>query len=259
MSYKFNGVDVSAWGVAPMAEDGGVMLDGVFDLPKRTGETEHNWGTEVEAYVEREDITLDGRKLSMKLMLKAADGDDYAVKLAGFKRACIELRRLECEFGVLEVLVKDEVGVEELPEFRAVITLSLWQQAVALPLPPVEAGSGGVGLDGYGLKEEFGFVVGEWKDVRSVGKRIEVPTTELYLRTGFRERMDVVVGCCARGNSWQELHGRMMRFYALCMLPGARRLRLPNGEDVEVYFKEGVTVTADYGFVLMFDLKMRMI
>ena len=44
MIYKFDTIDVTAYGVLPMRGDGGVAVSGLFDFPKRKGEIERNWG-----------------------------------------------------------------------------------------------------------------------------------------------------------------------------------------------------------------------
>lgn len=260
MSYSFDGVDVAAWGVTPFTDEGGVALEGVFDLPKRTGETERNWGTEVEAFVEAGDIVTDGRKLSLKVLLKGEDEADYAVKLKGFRQACVELRRLGCEFGCFDVLVKDEVCVEELSGCAATVSVPMWEQDVVIPALTVNgSGKCGVSLDGYGLEQDFGVVVQNWKGEKDVGKRIEVQTTEPYRRTEFRDRGEAVLGCWMRAADWVEAYGRIRLLQALCLRPGLRELWFPDGTVCRGYVKDGMTVKPGFGGVLSFDLKMRLI
>lgn len=260
MSYKFDGVDVAAWGVAPFTDEAGVALEGVFDLPKRTGETEYNWGTEIEAYVEAEDIVTDGRKLTLKMLLKGGDEADYAGKLEGFKRACVELRRLSCEFGEFDVLVKDEVSVEELPGCVAVVSVPMWEQKVTIPELTVSgSGPGGMSVDEFCLEKDFGIVVSDWKGEKDLGKRIEVQTTEPYLRTEFRDRGEVTLSGWMKGESWTELYSRIGQLQALCMKPGLRRLSFPDGTVCEGYVKGGMAVKPGFGCVLSFDLKVRIV
>lgn len=260
MSYKFDGVYVAAWGVTPFTDEAGVALEGVFDLPKRTGETEHNWGTEIEAYVEAEDIVIDGRKLTLKVLLKGADEADYAGKLADFRRACVELRRLSCEFGELDVLVKDEVSVEELPGCAAVVSVPMWEELVMIPGLVVNgSGRKGISLDEFCLEQDFGVIVQGWKGSQDVGKRIEVQTTEPYLRTEFRDRGEVTLSGWMKGENWQEVYARMRQLQALCMRPGLRELAFPDGTVCRGYVKDGMTVKPGFGCVLSFDLKVRMI
>lgn len=76
---------------------------------------------------------MDGRKLTLKVLLKGADEADYVRKLEDFRRACVELRQLSCEFGMFDVLVKDEVSVEELPGCAAVVSVPMWEQTVEIP------------------------------------------------------------------------------------------------------------------------------
>ena len=41
MIYKFDTIDVTAYGVLPLRGDGGVAVSGLFDFPKRKGEYPH--------------------------------------------------------------------------------------------------------------------------------------------------------------------------------------------------------------------------
>lgn len=260
MSYKFDGVDVAAWGVTPFTDEAGVALEGVFNLPKRTGETEHNWGTEIEAYVKAEDLVTDGRKLTLKVLLKGRNEADYTGKLENFKQACVELRRLSCEFGEFDVLVKDEVIVEELPECAAVVSVPMWEQTVVIPeLVITGSGKNGVSLDEFCLEKDFGVVVQDWKGGKSVGKRIEVQTTEPYLRTEFRDRGEVTLSCWMKGRDWLEAYAWVKQLQAVCMRPGLRELSFPDGTVCRGYVKDGMTVKPGFGCVLSFDLKIRMI
>lgn len=260
MSYRFDGVDVAAWGVTPFADEAGVALEGVFDLPKRIGETEFNWGTEVEAYVKAEDIVTDGRKLVLKGLLKGADEADYAGKLADFRRACVRLRRLSCEFGEFDVLVKDAVSVEELPGCAAVVGVPMWEQTVVVPQLVVKgSGRSGVSVDEYDLERDFGVVIPDWKGRKDVGKRIEVPTTEPYRRTEFRDGGVVTLSGWMKGEDWLEVYGRIRQLQALCVRPGLRELWFPDGTVCRGYVKDGLAVKPGFGCVLSFDLKLRMI
>ena len=74
MIYKFDTIDVTAYGVLPMRGDGGVAVSGLFDFPKRKGEIERNWGDGVEPYLDGKDLEYDGRTIGLKFVM-AAIGD----------------------------------------------------------------------------------------------------------------------------------------------------------------------------------------
>lgn len=74
MSYKLNNVDINSFFAVPVLQGQRLAVQGIFDLPKRKGITERNWGTSIEPFVDAEDIELEGREL----ILYSAQGYDMA-------------------------------------------------------------------------------------------------------------------------------------------------------------------------------------
>ena len=112
MTYKIDGVDISTFGAFPYIEKSKecIALSGVFNLPKRTGTTEYNWGVSIEPYVDASDIELDDRTLKLRLVIK---GHDYISKVMQLRLACIACRKLWTEFGEFDVMLKDGITVDE--------------------------------------------------------------------------------------------------------------------------------------------------
>ena len=82
MIYKIDNKPLSYFGAHPARGHHFFALEGFFDLPKRTGKTEYDWGTSIEPFVMEEDIRLDGRTLTFNVVMKKDKVDTY-------KAACV--------------------------------------------------------------------------------------------------------------------------------------------------------------------------
>lgn len=255
--YKIDGVDISVFGVVPVKKDGILALNGVFDLPKRKGATEYNWGTSIEPFVSVDDIQLEGRNLTLFACIKAPD---YKQKLDLFTKACVACRELWTRFGKFRVLVKDEIIVEEHVKLGLVfVTVKFWQEEYVLPVLSVEPSGVGITLDNYGLEADFGIRLSSRKNDKNEAKRIEINTTLPYTRTAYRDAKDAMFSCFMWGNDLDILYDRMMQFYSLCMRPGLREFRDMDNNIYTLYFKDGITVKVALNTLLTFDLKCRVV
>lgn len=86
MSYKLDDIDISSYDAFPyvgQTKDSKdcIAISGVFDLPKRKGTTEYNWGTSIEPFVDAEDIELDGRTLVLSLVVRSENVKSQLDKL----------------------------------------------------------------------------------------------------------------------------------------------------------------------------------
>ena len=260
MSYSLDGVDISTWGAYPYIERTKecIALSGVFDLPKRIGTTEYNWGTSIEPFVDKEDIQLDGRNLILSLVIKS---ENYNNQLEKLKSACIKCRKLGTPFGSFDVVLKDELDVEEYIALNmAIITIKFWQQnytPVDITVKPT--GGNSYTIDGYSFAEDFGIYVASRSGVKSLGKRIEISTTVPYKRSEYREISDMVLNCKMYSDSMIDLHKRISEFSALCISPGIRNVKLLDNERLKVYFKDGITAKLRTSHILEFDLKCKLL
>lgn len=258
MTYKIDGVDINTFGAYPYVENSKecIAVSGVFDLPKRIGATEYNWGTSIEPYVDEEDIELDGRNITLSLAIKA---HDYKAKLAALKSACIACKKLYTDFEEFDVVLKGEINIDEWVGLNmAVIDIKFWQQNYNIAtLSTTTTGGTEYLLDGYNLYKDFGICVSSRKNIESVAKRIEISTTKPYTKSDYREVRDITLSCMMKGNNIRELYTKMNQFNSLCISPGIRVLTLRENETIQLYFKDGITVTPRSEKLLDFTLKCR--
>lgn len=259
--YYIDGVDISSFGAVGVLASEASALTGVFNLPRRKGETEHNWGTEIEAFVDSKDIELYGRTLTLTVLVKGTTYAEYLERLNSFKTACIQCKVLGTVFGNFNVIQKDDITITEYPNDNiALVTLKFYEDVVVLPLLGVTS-SGGSGflIDNYNLRKDFGIGVSEIKDTRNPGKRIDVNTTATYKQTKYRDKSTITLKCWMIGSSLVDLYNKMGQFSTLCMKPGLRALTMPDGSTLDLYIKDGITVKIEHETALAFDLKLRVV
>lgn len=260
MKYKLDGVDMASFGAVPYLTRSQtfIAISGIFDLPKRKGTTEYNWGTSIEPYVDSEDIELDGRTLAISLCIKSIN---YKRKLDTLRTACIACRKLWTEFGEFDVVLKDELSVDEHISLNmAIVKVKFWQQTftpASITITP--SGGSSYTMDEFNLYKDFGITVVSRKDFENIGKRIEISTTKPYMQTKYREARDITIGCSMIGNGIHDLYYKISQFNALCISPGIRNLYLRENEHCSLYFKDGITATARTERILNFNLKCRIV
>lgn len=257
MSYKLDDIDISSYDAFPYVGQTKdcIAISGVFDLPKRKGITEYNWGTGIEPFVDAEDIELDGRTLLLSLVVRSENVKSQLDKL---KKACISCRRLSTGFGSFNVICKDEISVEEYVTLNmAIVQVKFWQQSyIPAEIDINPSGGNNYVMDGYSLSADFGIYVSSRSGVEAIGKRIEIGTTLPYMQNKYREPTTLTLKCTMLGSSLKG-YTHMSRFSALCISPGLRNLTLKDNERMRIYFKDGITVTVRTKHVLEFDLKCR--
>lgn len=247
MIYKLDNIPISTYGAIPTQGKSLLALDGLFDLPKRIGATEHNWGTSIEPLVSAQDIALDGRQLTLTTAMRHN-------KVKSFIDACIACKSLQIDFDSFSVVCRDEIEVERIGEYSKVV-VKLWQNEFVLsPLTRTPSANGDWRIDDFDLRKDFGVYVSEAANLQNSGKRIEVNTTEFYTKTNYRSTRDVNLNCFMKTDSMSNLYATMKQFQALIMSPGMRTLKVKN-DSFELYFKDGVK--ADYlgDYFLNFSIK----
>lgn len=260
-TFYIDGVDIATLGAVAILGNEACPLTGMFDLPRRKGETERDWGTSIEAFVDAGDIEMDGRTLTLTLLVK---GDTYAIylyRLNRLKAACVACKVLGTPFGGFNVIQKDDIGVTEYPWANmGIVTARFYEDTVTIPsLTLKPSGGSGILLDGFNLWRDLGIGVSEIKDCRNTGKRIEVNTTATYKRTNYRDKPTVTLSCFMRDKDLAGLYGRMGQLHALCVKSGLRVLTLEDGTRMDLYIKDGITARTGHETVLTFDLKLRVV
>ncbi|SFL00216.1 hypothetical protein SAMN05216357_11098 [Porphyromonadaceae bacterium KH3CP3RA] len=247
MIYKIDGTPLSSFGAIPSPNSGYFALSGMLDLPKRIGSTEYDWGTEIEPFVDAEDIELDGRTLTLNLAIRKA-------QLQVFKEACIACTELSYDYDTFQVVQKDEIKVNEIGDYCHV-SVPFWQNNFDLKLVNITpSGTGDYMIDNYDLAKDFGIYVAESSNLINTAKRIDVQTTEFYERTNYRGSRTIDLSCSMKGINFTDIYNKMTQFQSVLMAPELRTLKLRNN-SLSVYFKDGIKVDVLANIIAKFTLR----
>lgn len=250
MNYKLDNKPISDFGAVPLRGKGVLAVDGIFDLPKRIGQTEYDWGTHIEPFLTAEDIQLDGRTLSLNVAVK-----DEGNNVDLFVSACIACRVFSCDLDSFEVLCIDEIKVSKFGIYQTVDVRFRQSEFQLKPLSIAPSGNGRYKLDDFNLNKDFGIFISEAVDFKNIAKRIEVNTSETYLKTQYRGVNSIDVPCFLKGNSPMELYDKIMQFWALCMKPDKRQFTTPDFTK-QIYVKDGARAEIISKNILKFSLKI---
>lgn len=247
MIYKIDNKPLSDFGAHPARGTHFFALEGFFDLPKRIGKTEYDWGTSIEPFVMSEDIILDGRTLTLNAVMKKD-------KLEAFKTACVGCKILSMGNETFNVVCKDEIQVTEIDDYTIAV-VKFWQYDFQLQLITiVPSGSGLYSIDNYSLNKDFGISISKSNNLSNTAKRIDVNTTEFYKITEYRNTRSIEIQCSMIGSSFLDVQNKMNQFQSVLMSPGMRVLTIRNNL-FNVYFKDGFAVEVISENILKFNLK----
>ena len=247
MIYKLDNVPLSSFGAYP-AKNNWFALDGMLNLPKRIGKTEYDWGTEIEPFVDIDDIEFDGRKLTLRVAIKKNNLD-------AFVSACIDCKVLSFDHDSFNVVCRDEVEVKEIVDYY-IVTVRFWQNVFQLkPVTLLPSGSGDYRIDNYDLNKDFGIYISKTENLYNTAKRIEINTTELYTKTQYRSFREAYLKCSMLGTNFADLYNKMNQFQAVLMAPGLRTLKVKT-DLYQIYYKNGIAIDFIFDKVLKFYMRV---
>lgn len=246
MIYKLDNVPIESLGARP-GRMNYFAMDGVLDLPRRVGKTEHDWGTSIEPFIEAEDIKLDGRRLLLRAVVHKGRLDEYT-------DACIACKTLSFDYDSFSVVCGGQIETEEVGPYF-VVDAFFWQNDYKLKeISITPSASGLFKIDDYDLNSDFGIYLARRDDLFDIAGRIEVATTEFYTRANYRGLREVTLRCSMRSGNFEEAYDKMSQFQALLMRPGLRQLSIRNN-NYSLYFKDGMTTDIVVPKILQFNLK----
>lgn len=246
LTYKIDDVNIRSLGAVP-GKLQHLGIDGLFNLPKRIGTTEYNWGNSIEPFVQAEDIELDGRTLTFLAIVERNRVSDFTI-------ACVQAKKFSCGLDEFNVACKDAITVDEVGHY-CTVEVKFWQYDFKVnTLTQSPSGTGDYMINNYDLRKDFGAIMSMISGMNSVGKRIDVPTTEFYKTTYFRDIRTLAIRFAMLGSSLSDLYYRMSQLHALLASPGMKTLKVRNNL-LSVYFKDGLTAQLLSDKLLTFDLK----
>lgn len=233
-----NNTSFSTWGLRPISFESGLSVTGIFDMPRRLGDTERSWGDSVEAFLDQEDIIFDGRKISVRLLF-VSQGDDSLITTFSNWLIGLSSITLNTDFGNFNVVFKDEMKVTKRGAAR-ILEIELWENEVSFLTPSGASGGTGFRIDGYNF-QDFGITILKTSDYLDTPKRIEVNTTEFYENSQYREPKELQIEGLIKGNSKVDFWSKLNRFYGLLAGAGTRIIQFPDNTTYHGYVKDGVS------------------
>ena len=264
MDYQINGHSLSEYGIVPISTKGNdIALTGVFDLPKRLGTIEHEFGNETEAFVKADDIILDGRELKLNCYARAATSAELISNLQALFNECEKDGTvLTTPFGTFNVSLRNQASVSEFPKNKsAQVEIRFWQEDYVIPSQG-ETPNGGDGylIDNYNLKTNFGVIMARKEDFRSLSKRKDFKYTAEETSSALRTPRDMVMQCYMVAPDLTTFKSKMDSLHALLISPDLRVLIEPNNTNHYIYVKDGLKVDKIRNMhrtIAYFNLKLR--
>ena len=248
MIYKINNTDVSEFGAFPVLSGERIAISGIFDCPKRSNPTERSWDTEIEPFVDDEDIILEARTISMSFALPKT------ANLTTFKEALVQTTVLTVENVNFNVLLRSDIDVKEVGIYYILKTV-FYSETITLPALPIASGTGSIRIDNYNLHDQFGIHSNKDGGFYSLGKALDVNTSETYTNTQYRDFRELSINCFIVGTSFSDLLNKMSLFQALLYKPGMRELYI-DGKSYSCYHKAGFKAQVVAENLIKFTLKL---
>lgn len=246
---QINWTTLSGINLQPVLSNEQVAISGIFDCPKRIGETERNWDTEVEPFVDNDDIMIDGREISVSFICKNTENID------AIKTLVMNSNMLQVETLTFDVISKYEIDVNESGNYF-ILRFRFWQDIVSLPeMTITPSNTGNIKIDNYNLNKEFGIYGSKEGGFYSVGPRLEVNTTDTYKKCQYRNFRELSINCMMVSTSFTDLYSKMCQFQSLLLSEGLRTLYIDD-KSYSCYFKSGFKAQMVGNNVLKFNLKL---
>lgn len=259
--YKINNIDLATFGIIPIKGDDDLSVVGLLDFPARKGESERSWGVETEVFVSLADLAWAERDLMFQGLIRAATNAELLTRITAFSGLCkSDLAQFETPYGIFGVLLKNDIRVSPLSPTAARIDVNFTQPTVVFPaLTQTASGGTGYRLAGYNLKTDFGIYISENSGQRDTPSRIEINTTDMYLKTTYREPKDITLSCFMVQPNISQVVAKMGQFQALLASAGLKAFVSPENESNNVYVKDGFKVSLEIGgkTIALFNLKLR--
>lgn len=248
MSYKLNNVDLTLYGIfAGRISGGNIAVSGIYDMPKRAGDTFHDWADEngVESYTDADEIFFDGRDIVFKGLLQGTRSETFEA-LNGLYSAISAFTGtvvFSTPFGDFNVLVKsiEPTHYSDITEIEIKFREPVVNLTGTLPSPV----AGFYSIDNISLTS-FGLYVSKQKELSNLPEA-KTQYFKKYGSVGFqitkRKNNTLKLTGLLIGNDISDFTAKVKSLYKLFSSPGERTFNLANEVEVNGFAVDGFKVT----------------
>lgn len=246
--YKLNDIDLLTYDIIPGRIPGGnISVSGIYDFPKRMGDTHHSWDDEngTEPYVDTDELFFEGRDIIFK-----------GVILSGRQNAYLSLEILyaaihaftsqvvfSTPFGDFNVTVLSITPIH-YPDVTEV-EIKMREPVVDLTGTLPATGSGSYKVDGIPLTS-FGLYIAGQKDITGLPES-KVQYFNSFGSEGFqitkRQTNKLTLTGMLTGNDISDFTTKVKALYKLFSSAGLRTFNLAGEVEADAFAVEGFKVT----------------
>lgn len=241
MSYVINGQPLQYYGfyAAGIGKlNQAYALTGVWDLPKRTGKTHYDWRTEIEPYVDGDDIRFETRDFELSLVSDSPNLDAFNQNLQAFLIAIGDSFTLNEREVILQ-----SMAVETYHNGWGQLTLKL-QELTAMGVEELEQippGQDSCGIDGHSWRK-LGFMVQNINDRHNVASWNPLNLTASGHTYGNRQAKNITVQGTIQAADYEDFKAKIKFLQSLIGRQGVREICATDGTRYRAFCVDGFTI-----------------
>ncbi len=247
--YSLNNISLADYGIiAGRAKDSNIAVSGIFDLPKRIGQTFQSWDDEdgIEPFVDADEIFLAGRDIDFYGLIKGSRNDIVSAinSLKHDVAAFTDLVVFSTEYG--DYNVKIEKIDSEIMNGMGTVTIKMREPQPDLSggVFPVSA-PGSHKVDNMPL-QSFGMYVskiqGRGDQAKMDKEYFTVYDKEGYQVTG-RKAVEISISGFVEGADKTTFQANIKALWKLFTDPGLRKVKLNDYVTIESFVTDGFIIT----------------
>jgi len=246
--YSINNTPISNYGaIASPAQKQTLALKGVFDFPKRDGDTEYNWGNEIEPFLNTQDIKFKPKTCSLRVYIQGANKYEYEANLSAFKNAALNMISIQSSYWLDLNVIKTtgEISVQEFINKNAAVCEVIFETRNGVLNGSLGTPGGGAGfkLNNYNFQKDLNLIVQKREGDKSIPSIYTDQVTDEYeIPVTVRKEKDISISVTMISDHLANFLLQMGKLHQLLASEGLKTITFPDGSTANVYCKDGFTI-----------------
>lgn len=249
--YKIDSIDIAYWGLSAVkTASSSLAISGVWNLPKRKGETSYDWAekNDVQAFVSKQDIVFEGRKISLSMVMVGDENTSIYTKLKTFRDFIFSLKdkvfTLSSDWGEWEVQFNGVIEVDYVTGNIAEIVVRFTEvEPLVSKTLPVPQGNE-QDIDGYSFSE-LGLYGVSTSNIYTIPSFKTIGTTSSdrsnTLVYGGSQSQEITLQGLLKASSYNDFLIKVNNLQAVFSAPGIHKL-YHKGNTHNFYADKGFTI-----------------